>query len=312
MYRGHAEFVDEHKIKVISPTGEQTLEFSRAVVCTGAKPFIPYIPGLSAVNYLTNESIFNLTKLPQRLAIIGAGPVGIEMAQAFACFGSKVVVFDTNERIMANEDKEACDIIQNKLHKLLGVEFYFNCRINNISEKSSENDTNSDDEDDDDDDLDMSPVVITIRGRPHSFDEEESISSSHGYEDEQKEILTRKLPPTAFIENESIASKSINQTEHVRRLQSLKGIKSVESGYVRQDFNVMSTSLVFDAVFVSTGQRPNVENVGLDQAGIQYHRNRGIVVNDFLQTTNPDVYAAGDCCSRYQYTHMALSYLSVS
>merc|ERR1719242_1721870 len=96
-----------------------------------------------------------------------------------------------------------------------------------------------------------------------------------------------------------------NKTEQILKRQSLKGTKSAETGYVQTDFNVMSASLAFDAVFVSCGQQPNVERVGLHKAGIQYHRQRGIVVNDFLQTTNPDVYAAGDCCTRYQYTHMA-------
>ena len=93
-YLGHAQFVDKNSVKV----GNQILQFSRSVVCTGARPFIPSINGLNEINYLTYESIFNLTELPTRLAIIGAGPIGIEMAQAFATFGSKVIIFETNDR----------------------------------------------------------------------------------------------------------------------------------------------------------------------------------------------------------------------
>ena len=131
MYLGHAEFINKNSIKV----GKHILQFSRAVVCTGAKPTVPNIPGLRNIKYLTHESIFNLTELPDRLAIIGAGPIGVEIAQAMSCFGSKVVVFDTHDRIMKNEDKEACMIIQNKLHERFGVEFYFNAKINNIAYK---------------------------------------------------------------------------------------------------------------------------------------------------------------------------------
>jgi pyruvate/2-oxoglutarate dehydrogenase complex dihydrolipoamide dehydrogenase (E3) component len=167
VFQGHAEFVDAHRIRV----GSEILEFSRAVVCTGAKPVIPNIAGLRSVNYLTNESIFNLTELPQRLAVIGAGPVGIEMAQAFACFGSKVVVFEANERIMSNEERESTDIIQNKLHRLFGVEFYFNCKIHRISERTADSDSCSDSEDEDDGDenhgMSRKSVVITIGGRPN-------------------------------------------------------------------------------------------------------------------------------------------------
>jgi len=95
VFFGNAQFINKNSIKV----GTHILNFSRAVVCTGAKAKVPLIRGLKNIKYLTHETIFNLTELPKRLAIIGAGPIGIEMAQAFATFGSSVVVFDKNDRM---------------------------------------------------------------------------------------------------------------------------------------------------------------------------------------------------------------------
>ena len=333
------------------------LQFSRAVVCTGAKPTVPNIPGLRNIKYLTHESIFNLTELPDRLAIIGAGPIGVEIAQAMSCFGSKVVVFDTHDRIMKNEDKEACMIIQNKLHERFGVEFYFNAKINNIAYKQrdmNDDDSSSSDEDEDDEEDDLKqngngngngirvlsgsiqsksrnikpkkkrkskkprPIVITIRGKPYQFDDDEPSQSRESIDDniigdidnedpeakqQQNEILN-KISPNIFVENYYPNPSLNNKTEKLQRRRSLKGQKTSQ-GYVQTAFNVMSTKLTFDHVFVCTGQRPNVQNIGLERAGIRYNERTGIEVNDFLQTTNTDIYAAGDCCSRYQYTHMA-------
>ena len=277
--------------------------------------------------------MFNLTELPERFAIIGAGPIGVEIAQAFACFGSKVVVFDTHDRIMKNEDKEACMIIQNKLHDRFGVEFYFNAKINNIAYKEMNNDnddTDTSDDDENEDDLKQNgntsnkkkkskkprPVVITIRGKPYQFDDEEFSASKETSDDniigdidneetkeQQKEILN-KISPTVFVENYYPKPELNNKTERLQRRRSSQGKKTTQ-GYIKTAFNVMSSKLTFDHIFVCTGQRPNVQNIGLERAGIRYNERSGIEVNDFLQTTNADVYAAGDCCSRYQYTHMA-------
>ena len=115
---------------------DQILQFSRAVICTGATTAIPLIPGLRKIDFLTNETIFNLTELPNRIAIVGGGPVGIEMAQAFATFGSKVVVFETHSRILPKEDCEAAMRIQKKLHETFGVEFYFCQKIQQIAYKN--------------------------------------------------------------------------------------------------------------------------------------------------------------------------------
>lgn len=79
----------------------------RAVIATGALASVPLIPGLKTVKYLTNHTLWNLTELPQRFGVLGCGPIGCEMAQAFALFGSNVTVFNRSHRILGKEDPEA-------------------------------------------------------------------------------------------------------------------------------------------------------------------------------------------------------------
>jgi pyruvate/2-oxoglutarate dehydrogenase complex dihydrolipoamide dehydrogenase (E3) component len=72
----------------------------QCIICSGASAFVPRLPGLSSINYLTNESLFNLTELPPRMVVLGGGPIGAEMAQAFANFGCRVSVINRADRIL--------------------------------------------------------------------------------------------------------------------------------------------------------------------------------------------------------------------
>ena len=93
MYQGRGRFVARDAIEV----NGRTLRFKKAVVATGGRAVVPPIPGLEGVPYMTNASLFNLTELPRRLGVLGAGAIALEMAQAFACFGSEVTVFVRGE-----------------------------------------------------------------------------------------------------------------------------------------------------------------------------------------------------------------------
>jgi pyruvate/2-oxoglutarate dehydrogenase complex dihydrolipoamide dehydrogenase (E3) component len=92
--------------------GGRTLRFRNAVIATGARASVPPIPGLAEAGYLTNETVFDLTELPRRLTVIGAGPIGCELAQAFARFGAPVTLLDTEARVLAREDPDAAARVQ--------------------------------------------------------------------------------------------------------------------------------------------------------------------------------------------------------
>ncbi len=95
--------------------GGRRLHFRRAVVATGARPVALPIPGLVEAGFLTNESVFTLTELPRRLGVIGGGPIGCELAQSFARFGSEVTVFDIAPHVLPREDADAAEIVQQAL-----------------------------------------------------------------------------------------------------------------------------------------------------------------------------------------------------
>ena len=113
VFLGKGKFTGRNTIEV----NGQTLTFSKAVVATGGTAAIPNIPGLNQAPYLTNATIFNLTQLPARLGVIGAGPIGLEMAQAFQRFGSQVTVFSRSDKILEKEDPEAARIVETSLRR---------------------------------------------------------------------------------------------------------------------------------------------------------------------------------------------------
>ncbi|MFT7639104.1 MAG: putative membrane protein YdjX (TVP38/TMEM64 family) [Pirellulaceae bacterium] len=113
VFIGSGKFTATDTIEV----GGQKLKFKRAVIATGARAAQLPIPGLIEVAALTNESIFSLTELPARLTVIGGGPIGSEMAQAFARFGSKVVQIEKAANILSREDRDAALIVQNAMQR---------------------------------------------------------------------------------------------------------------------------------------------------------------------------------------------------
>ena len=108
VFLGSGRFTSNNTVEVAG----QTLRFKKAVIATGARALQPQIPGLQEAGYLTNETVFNLTERPQRLAVIGAGPIGCELAQAFRRLGSEVVLLHKNAQILDKEDADAAKIVQ--------------------------------------------------------------------------------------------------------------------------------------------------------------------------------------------------------
>ncbi len=113
---GAAHFVDAHTVAVDAGDGTTEQITGRfVVVATGARPAVPPIEGLDTVEYLTSETIFELEEKPEHLAIVGAGPIGTEMAQAFIRLGSQVTVLDAADRILPEDDPQLAHHLQKHL-----------------------------------------------------------------------------------------------------------------------------------------------------------------------------------------------------
>ncbi len=208
VFLGNAAFTAHGTVRV----GDAELRYHRAVIATGARAVAPPIPGLADVDFLTNETLFSLTRLPPRLGIIGAGPVGCEMAQAFARFGSEVFLSTSERGILPREDADAAAIVRGQMQRE-GVQF-----LNGGNE------------------LRVSKDGAEVR-------------------------LQRESPADGF-------------------------------------------DLGVDKLLVAVGRAPNIEGLNLEAAGVAYDK-RGVTVDDHLRTTNPRIFAAGDVCSPWQFTHAA-------
>jgi pyruvate/2-oxoglutarate dehydrogenase complex dihydrolipoamide dehydrogenase (E3) component len=212
VFFGDAVFVDRRSVAV----GDRRLRFRRAVIATGSRAAIPPIAGLETVPFLTNESVFELRVQPQRLLVIGAGPIGCEVGQAFARLGSSVTLIDQSERLLPRDDPDAAAVVARHLRRD-GVRLELGVRVERAASEAG-------------------GVRLTLSGGP----------------------------------------------EGAAPARALHG----------------------DALLVAAGRVPNVDGLNLDAAGVRAGR-RGVEVNDRLQTSNPRVYASGDVCSDFKFTHAA-------
>ncbi len=129
---GDAVFLDPHTVEAAG----KTYSADKWVVATGSSPSVPPIPGLRETPHITNKEIFYLDKLPERLVILGAGPIGIEMAQAFARLGSDVTVIDMAKQILNKEDKDMADAVM-KVLEAEGVKFHLDSAILEIRDSGN-------------------------------------------------------------------------------------------------------------------------------------------------------------------------------
>jgi pyruvate/2-oxoglutarate dehydrogenase complex dihydrolipoamide dehydrogenase (E3) component len=129
VFFGDAAFSSRRTIAV----GGSALTFRRAVIATGAEPRVPAIPGLGASGYLTSETLFSLTDQPASLLIIGGGPIGCEMAQAFALLGTSVTLVETAPRVLPREDPDASAAVARHLTRA-GVTIHVGSTLERIRE----------------------------------------------------------------------------------------------------------------------------------------------------------------------------------
>ena len=133
VFLGEGRFIAPDALDV----GGQQLRFRRAVIATGARAAVPPIPGLAEAGYLTNESVFGLTELPPRLVVVGAGPIGCELAQAFARFGSAVTLLDEGDRVLPGDDADAAAVVAQAM-QAEGVRLRLGVSIDRVEQRGKE------------------------------------------------------------------------------------------------------------------------------------------------------------------------------
>ena len=128
VFFGHSRFIDSHRIEI----ADKQISSKNFIICAGSGPAIPDIEGLDSISYLTNETIFDLEVLPESMIIIGAGPIGIEMASALNRLGVSVTVLLRSGQILKNEDRELADRLMQILQDE-GVTILTNTQTKKIS-----------------------------------------------------------------------------------------------------------------------------------------------------------------------------------
>lgn len=132
VFQGHARITSPWTVEVDSPEGRTVLSTRAIVIAAGAAPLVPPIPGLADIGYLTSDTLWDLHELPQRLLVLGGGPIGCELAQAFARLGSQVTLLEMQHRILQREDPDVAELVARSMaadgvclrtaHKALRVE----------------------------------------------------------------------------------------------------------------------------------------------------------------------------------------------
>lgn len=209
VFLGEGRFSGPDTVEV----GGKTLRFKKAVIATGSSPVHPAIDGITEVGFLTNETVFSLTEKPRRLAVIGGGPIGCELAQAFRRLGSEVILFHNASHILNREDSDAAEIIQQSFIRD-GIRLILNCKTKKVERKNGDK-----------------LIHIECGGK--------------------------------------------------------------------------AETIAVDEILAGAGRAPNVEDLNLEAIGVKYDKREGVEVNEQLQTTNPNIYAAGDICLKYKFTHTA-------
>ncbi|TVP85320.1 MAG: FAD-dependent oxidoreductase [Alkalicoccus sp.] len=208
VFHGTASFVDNHHVQV----NDEKLYGNKIVVAVGSRADIAPIEGLEDTGYISNETVFDLTELPERMVFIGGGLVGLEIAQAFARLGTSVTVLEGGPAVLGKEDRD----IQKKAVELLEKE-------------------------------------LTI-------------------------VVNAKIIRCA-------------RSAGGRRIDYMTGGEEY--------------SIEADRIFVSTGRKPNTDNLELERAGVKMDERGFIQVDDTLRTAQPHIFAVGDVNGSYPFTHVA-------
>lgn len=210
--QGTAKLISPWQVEVqLNDGSSQTLSARNIVIATGARPFVPPIPGLDQVEYLTSDNVWNLREKPKRLVVLGGGPIGCELTQTFNRLGSQVTQVEMLPRLMLREDPEISQLVMDKFAA------------------------------------------------------------------------------------EGVDVRVGTQAKEVR---VNNGVKTL---VCQADDEVVE--IEFDEILVAVGRQARLEGFGLEELGVRTERT--VVVDDFLRTNFPNIFACGDVAGPYQFTHTA-------
>ncbi len=189
----------------------RTITARNIVIASGAEPFVPPIPGLESVEYLTSDTVWNLRELPRRLIVLGGGPIGSELTQTFARLGSQVSQVEMLDRLLIKEDPDVSELVQKR------------------------------------------------------------------FESEGVNVLTG---------------------HRAREVRQVNGEHVLVCEYQGDDIEIP-----FDRILVAVGRAARLKGFGLEELGVEV--NRTVVVDEFMRTNYPNIFACGDVAGPYQFTHTA-------
>lgn len=211
--QGRARITSPWTVEVEDAEGKRELSAQSLIIAAGARPFVPPIPGLNDIPHLTSDNVWELRELPQRLLVLGGGPIGCELTQAFARLGAHVSQVEMAPRLMPREDPEISEMVMQRFV---------------------------------DEGID---VIVGTRA-------------------------------TAF--------------------------EAIDGGYrLTAERDGEKVTVDFDQVLVAVGRAANTAGYGLEDIGVEISERRTISVNDYMQTSIPNIYACGDVAGPYQFTHTA-------
>ncbi len=211
--QGNARITSPWTVEVEGPEGKRELSARSLIIAAGARPFVPPIPGLEEVGYLTSDDVWSLRELPERLLVLGGGPIGCELTQAFARLGARVTQVEMAPRVMAREDPEISGMVMQRFRE--------------------------------------EGIDVRVGTRATAFRIAEG----------EKQLI-------AECDGEQL-------------------------------------TIGFDQVLVAVGRAANTDGYGLEDIGVQLSERRTVAVDNYLQTSLPNIFACGDVAGPYQFTHTA-------
>jgi dihydrolipoamide dehydrogenase len=207
--QGEASITSPYSVQI----GDKTVTTRAIIIAAGARPLIPPIPGIDQMDYLTSDTVWRLRECPKRLLVLGGGPIGCELSQCFARFGSQVTIVEMMPRLLLQEDPDISEWVARRFRQ--------------------------------------EGIDLRLEHKAKSFENRNS----------QKAVIC----------------------EH-------------EGQDVR---------LEFDTLLLALGRKANVSGYGIEALGLALASNGTLDVNEFLQTSLPNIYACGDIAGPYQFTHTA-------